>query len=123
MSSTSLYYGNSPARESEPKPKKMTKREQVVMDLREKLQDITEGQKMWMMSVPFADEHVAYYWKRGQVWCQECGHVEPKAALESELIINLGVQKYVCPHCGKTLTLKPYNYGWKGWRKVVKDCR
>ena len=105
-----------------PTPKKPTKRQQTIMALREKLPELTESQKAWIWGEPFVDDQNAYYWKRGKVWCQCCGHVEPKAALESDLIINLGIQKYVCPECGRTLTLIPYQHSWKGYRKVVADC-
>ena len=118
-----MNYGTVQAKPKDaPKAKKPTKRQQLVMALREKLPELTERQRDWMLAKPFKDCNVGHFWKSGRVWCQECGHVEPKAALESELIINLGVQKYVCPQCGKTLNLAPYDYGWKGYRKVEKDC-
>lgn len=99
--------------EEKPATRKLTRREQAVMDLLPKLPELTDAQRRWMKEVPYKED-VAYYWKRGQVWCQNCGHVEKKAALEPSLAINLGMQKYVCPCCGKTLKLEPYSYHWKG---------
>lgn len=107
----------------EDRPRKpRTKREQMVMFLREKLPELTDAQRRWMLTEPYKECQTAYYWKRGRVWCQNCGHIEEKAAIESDLIINLGLQKYVCPHCGHTMKLEPYSYSMKGWNEEAKDC-
>jgi hypothetical protein len=110
-------------RNEKPMPQKLTKRQVLVMALREKLPDITDRQRRWMMEEPFDDQNIAYYWKRGKVWCQNCGHVEPKGLTQdqSTLIVTTQAMPYVCPCCGKTMTLVPYNSHYKGYRKVMKD--
>ena len=118
---TGKYIECSTVKESRPK-RKVTRRQDEVLRLHRLLTPITDGQKEWMFDEPFDKNRVAYYWKRGRVWCQECGHIEPKAALASELIINVGAQKYVCPHCGRTLDLQPYDYSMRHEVWVEKYC-
>lgn len=101
--------------------RKLTKREQKVMVMHDRLPDLTEKQREWMLTEPWKDNrNVAYYWKRGRVWCQHCGHVEEHYPLmsqeESSLLINMDADIYTCPNCGKELRLKPYDYAWKGYR-------
>lgn len=111
-------------RNERPMPQKITKRQRKVMDLRGKLPEVTERQKEWMLTKPYDNSMVSYYWKRGKVWCQHCGHVEDKGLTTdtASLIVTTQVLPYVCPHCGKTLTLVPYNSHWKGFRHDERDC-
>lgn len=110
---------------TEDRPRKpRTKREQTVMALREKLPALTDRQRRWMMTEPYKERNVAYYWKRGRVWCQHCGHVEQKGITveTASLLVTTGALVYVCPHCGKTMELEPYNQGWHGYRCEGKYC-
>lgn len=79
----------------------MTKREQRVMALHDRLPKISPRQRAFMAKdFPM----VGYYWKRGEVWCQHCGHVEK--VLMPELAVSLECDDYICPVCGQRLTLK-----------------
>ena len=81
--------------------KRMTKREQRVMDMHQRLPEISPRQREWMRkNFPM----VGYYWKRGEVWCQHCGHVE-KVSIP-ELAVSLEYDDYICPACNSRLTLK-----------------
>lgn len=83
--------------------RRMTKREQRVMDMHHRLPEISPRQREWMRkNFPM----VGYYWKRGEVWCQHCGHVE-KVSIP-ELAVSLEYDDYICPVCGERLTLKHY---------------
>ena len=122
--------------EVKPTKRKLTKREQQVMALHGRLPELTDKQRAWMEATLEYDydgcpEHridvtnVGYYWKRGRVWCQHCGHVEEHVGELMEapaLAISTGAFLYTCPHCGKKLLLEPYDYAWKGDRYNESDC-
>lgn len=79
----------------------MTRREQKVMALHKRLPELSPAQRKFMMQdFPM----VGYYWKRGEVWCQHCGHVEK--VMVPELAVSLEYDDYICPACGQRLTLK-----------------
>lgn len=69
------------------------------------LPDLSPAQKSWMERNPFTS--VGYYWKRGEVWCQECGHIEKVSV--PQLAVDLECDDYICPHCNRRLTLKHYS--------------
>jgi DNA-directed RNA polymerase subunit RPC12/RpoP len=122
--------------EVKPTKRKLTKLEQQVMALHDQLPELTDRQRAWMEATLECDydgipEHridvtnVGYYWKRGRVWCQHCGHVEEHVGELMEvpaLAISTGAFLYTCPHCGKKLLLEPYDYAWKGDRYNESDC-
>lgn len=118
---TGKYIECSTVKESRPK-RKVTRRQDEVLRLHGMLPPMTEAQRRWMLTVPFSRAIDAHYWKRGRVWCMNCGHVEEKAALCSDLIINLGVQKYFCPKCGQTLRLVPYDRNCKSYHRDDALC-
>ena len=90
--------------------RRMTKREQRVMALHDRLPELSKAQRKFMMQdFPM----VGYYWKRGEVWCQHCGHVE-KVQMP-ELAVSLEYDDYICPVCGQRLTLK--HYAQKGGKR------
>lgn len=85
--------------------KARTKEEKKVLAFSKKLKPISASAKSYAYRHCFPD--VGLYWKRGEVWCQCCGH---RSYLNtSEVGITLGVYDgYVCPECGKKLKLKYY---------------
>lgn len=99
---TGKYIECSKVEESKPR-RRMTKREQKVMKLHNRLPELSEAQRRWMLSL-FND--IGYYWKRGEVWCQHCGHIE-KIDMP-QLAVDLECDGYVCPACGHRLLLKHY---------------
>lgn len=84
--------------------RRMTKREQRVMALHNRLPELSAAQRRWMLSL-FDD--IGYYWKRGEVWCQRCGHIEHLDV--PELAVSLDCCDYICPECGHRLLLKHFS--------------
>lgn len=83
-----------------------TKREREVLSLNEKLpKELTGAQKKWIKEKIFED--YGYYWKKGLVWCQCCGHWDK--VVKQELAISLDIESHVCPECGKVLKLKHWS--------------
>ena len=85
--------------------KARTKEQKKILSLSKELKPISESAKRYAYKHCFPD--VGLYWKRGEVWCQCCGH---RSHLNGpELAVALGVYDgYVCPKCGKKLKLKYY---------------
>lgn len=85
--------------------KARTKEEKKVLAFSKKLKPISARAKSYAYRHCFPD--VGLYWKRGEVWCQCCGH---RSHLDGPgLAVALGVYDgYVCPECGKKLKLKYY---------------
>ena len=102
--------------------RKMTRRQEEVMNLRERLPGLTDRQRQWILDVPFRDEQIGYYNKLGDIWCQHCGHQEKRYKRFNCLTVTTGEEKYVCPHCGTTLTLKPYYAKGGPYYNVCKAC-
>lgn len=82
--------------------KPRTKLEKQVAELSSKLLDITEVQKAYPFSHLF--KKVGYYWKKGEVWCQCCGHIDK--VLKPLLAVSIDVGEHICPSCGTCLHLK-----------------
>ena len=85
------------------KPK--TKLQKQVVEMAKKLPSLTKTQKEWPYTHLF--EKVGYYWKKGEVWCQCCGHVDE--VMQPELAVSLGVGSHTCPKCGANLSLEHWN--------------
>ena len=85
--------------------KPRTKEQKNVLRLSKRLKPISDSAKSYAYEHCFPD--VGLYWKRGEVWCQCCGH---RSHLNGpELGVAIGVYDgYVCPECGKKLELKYY---------------
>ena len=76
-----------------------------MLRLSKRLKPISDSAKSYAYEHCFPD--VGLYWKRGEVWCQCCGHHSHLNG--PELGVNLGVYDgYKCPKCGKKLELKYY---------------
>lgn len=84
--------------------RRMTKREQKVMALHNRLPELSVAQRRWMLGL---FDSVGYYWKRGEVWCQRCGHIEHLEA--PDLAVSLDCCDYICPECGHRLLLKHWS--------------
>ena len=87
--------------------KPRTKIQKQVIEMANALPPATTAQREWAFSHLF--KPVAKYYKKGEVWCLNCGHIEPWGK-ESELAVSLGCCEYTCPHCGAKLTMEH----WKG---------
>ena len=114
---TGKYVECSKVVETKPK-RKMTRRQAEVMALRVKLPELTEAQRQWMMSKPWQENPHGYYWRRGKVWCMECGGV----SYHGYFTMADTVVGYKCPHCGRMINITPYNTTWRGHVEEVKDC-
>lgn len=85
--------------------KARTKEQKKILSLSKKLKPISESAKEYAYKHCFPN--VGLYWKRGEVWCQCCGHRSHLDA--SELGVVVGVyDNYVCPECGGKLKLECY---------------
>lgn len=85
--------------------KARTKEQKKILSLSKKLKPISESTKEYAYKHCFPN--VGLYWKRGEVWCQCCGHRSHLDA--SELGVVVGVyDNYVCPECGRKLKLEYY---------------
>lgn len=85
--------------------KARTKEQKKILSLSKKLKPISESAKEYAYKHCFPN--VGLYWKRGEVWCQCCGHRSHLDA--SELGVVVGVyDNYVCPECGGKLKLEYY---------------
>lgn len=85
--------------------KARTKEQKKILSLSKKLKPISESAKEYAYNHCFPN--VGLYWKRGEVWCQCCGHRSHLDA--SELGVVVGVYKnYVCQECGRKLKLEYY---------------
>lgn len=85
--------------------KARTKEQKKILSLSKKLKPISESAKEYAYKHCFPN--VGLYWKRGEVWCQCCGHRSHLDA--SELGVVVGVyDNYVCPECGRKLKLEYY---------------
>ena len=80
--------------------KPRTRIERQVVELSGKLPAISEAQKKWAFSL-FPVK--GFYLKKGEVWCQCCGHLEK--VLIPVLEVSLQVGSHICPKCGKPLRL------------------
>nr|DAS70988.1 MAG TPA: PcfJ-like protein [Caudoviricetes sp.] len=80
--------------------KPRTKLEKRILELGKKLPGISEAKKRWAFGL-FPVE--GFYLKKGEVWCQCCGHVDQVS--KSILAVSLGVDEHTCPNCGKSLKL------------------
>ncbi len=85
--------------------KPRTKLEKKVAELSSKLPDITDTQKAYPYKHLFKE--LGYYWKKGEVWCQCCGHIEQ--VLQPILAVSLDVGSHLCPNCGTNLHLEHWN--------------
>lgn len=72
-----------------------------------KLPALTEAQTAYPFERLFPK--VGYYLKKGEVWCQCCGHVDK--VLKSMLAISIEVASHICPKCGANLKLRHWNRG------------
>lgn len=86
--------------------KARTKIERWVQELGRKLPPVSEAKRKWAFGL-FPKNGL--YLKKGEVWCQCCGHVD--RVLIPELAVSLAVGAHTCPHCGTTLTLKHHQRG------------
>ena len=85
--------------------KARTKEQKKILSLSKKLKPISESAKEYAYKHCFPN--VGLYWKRGEVWCQCCGHRSHLDA--SELGVVVGVyDNHVCPECGGKLKLEYY---------------
>lgn len=85
--------------------KARTKEQKKILSLSKKLRPISESAREYAYRHCFPD--VGLYWKRGEVWCQCCGHRSHPGA--SGPVVVAGVcDNYVCPGCGKKLELEYY---------------
>lgn len=75
------------------------------MELSKKLPSLTNSQREYPFKYLF--KKVGYYWKKGEVWCQCCGHVDK--VLQPILAVSLGVGGHTCPKCGTELSLEHWN--------------
>lgn len=82
--------------------KPRNKRERQLVELSKKLPPLTQQQR------DYPKEHIhkklGYYWKKGLVWCQCCGHEYPVDI--PSLAVSLDVGGEVCPHCGNEIHLE-----------------
>lgn len=83
-----------------------TKIEKQVVAMANAMPPATDAQIEWAFKHLF--KPIAKYYKKGEVWCLNCGHIEP-CGKESELAVSLGCCDYICPHCGAKLTIE----NWK----------
>lgn len=82
-----------------------TKLQKQVVEMSKRLPPLTDAQKAWPYKHLF--KSIGYYWKKGEVWCQCCGHVDKVA--QPLLAVSLGVGSHTCPECGKNLVLEHWN--------------
>lgn len=80
---------------------KHTKLQQEVLEMSKKLPALTEAQAAYPSEKLFPK--VGYYLKKGEVWCQCCGHIDQ--VLKPVLAISIEVESHTCPKCGATLKL------------------
>ena len=85
------------------KPK--TKLQKQVVELSNQLPPLTEAQREYPYKHLF--KNTGYYWKKGEVWCQCCGHVDE--VLKPSLAVSIGVGTHICPQCGESLVLEHWN--------------
>ena len=86
--------------------KPRTKIQKQVVAMANAMKPYTEAQFEWAFK---QFKPIAKYYKKGEVWCLNCGHIEPWGR-ESELAVSLGCCEYTCPHCGEKLIMEH----WKG---------
>ena len=98
--------------------KARTKTERRVQELGRRLPAISEAKRKWAFSL-FPKNGL--YLKKGEVWCQCCGHVD--RVLIPELAVSLAVGAHTCPHCGTTLTLKHHQRGMEAYGVVHTAVR
>ena len=84
--------------------KPRTKLQKQIVELSKKLPPLTEAQKKYAGTL---FETFGYYWKKGEVWCQCCGHID--IVMQPMLAVSIGVGSHTCPNCGKVLNLKHWN--------------
>lgn len=96
------------------KPK--TKLQKQIIELSKKLPPLTKAQKRYAATGLF--EKFGYYWKKGEVWCQCCGHVD--YILKPMLSVSIGVGSHICPNCGADLRLEHWN---QSNRKIISETR
>lgn len=70
-----------------------------------KLPPLTKAQHEYPYKYLF--DSVGYYWKKGKVWCQCCGHIDE--VLQPLLAVSLGVGSHTCPKCGANLSLEHWS--------------
>lgn len=87
--------------------KPRTKLQKEVLEMAKKLPPLTEVQKDYPYKKIF--HKIGYYWKKGEVWCQCCGHVDE--VLQPMLAVSLGVGSHICPGCGANLKLEHWSKG------------
>lgn len=85
------------------KPK--TKLQKQVIEMSKHLSSLTETQQTYPYEHFF--KSIGFYWKKGEVWCQCCGHVDD--VLQPMLAVSIGVGSHICPQCGANLKLEHWN--------------
>ena len=80
---------------------KHTKLQKEVLEMSKKLPALTEAQAAYPYEKLFPK--VGYYLKKGEVWCQCCGHIDH--VLKPVLAISIEVESHTCPKCGADLKL------------------
>lgn len=85
------------------KPK--TKIEKQVVAWANSMPPASRAQRKWAFSHLF--KATAKYFKKGEAWCLNCGHIEP--IKEPPLAVSVGACDYTCPHCGEKLAMEHWN--------------
>lgn len=83
-----------------------TKIEKQVVEMANAMPPASDTQREWAFTHLF--QQTAKYYRKGEVWCLNCGHIEPWK--EPELAVSIGMCEYTCPKCGARLKMEH----WKG---------
>lgn len=81
--------------------KPRTKLEKKIVELSNKIPEISDAKRRWAFSLFPVN---GFYLKKGEVWCQCCGHVDHVS--KPMLAVSLELESHTCPNCGKRVTLE-----------------
>lgn len=71
------------------------------MELSNKIPEISDAKRRWAFSLFPVN---GFYLKKGEVWCQCCGHVDHVS--KPMLAVSLELESHTCPNCGKRVALE-----------------
>lgn len=94
--------------------KPRTKKERLLLELTKKLPPLTEAQMEYPKNHVFKKK--GFYWKKGLVWCQCCGH--EYHVLKPLLAVSLDVGGEFCPNCHNEIHLE---HIYKGKMKANRE--
>lgn len=81
--------------------KPRTKLEKKIVELSNKIPEISDAKRRWAFSLFPVN---GFYLKKGEVWCQCCGHVDHVS--KPMLAVSLELESHTCPNCGKRVALE-----------------